>query len=60
MELNRKDYRKYVSDDCRKCAMYIPEGWEGSCKLNGIKEKEWRCWSIKAPYTNYIFKLIKK
>lgn len=58
MELNRKDYRKYVSDDCEKCAMFIHK--EYSCKLNGVTDKEWRCWSLKAPRTNYIFKLIKK
>lgn len=60
MELNRKDYRKYVSDDCSKCAMYIPDNGNGTCMLRQVKDEEWECLSGKPKYTAYIFKLIKK
>lgn len=60
MELNRKDYRKYVSDDCRKCAMFIEDNWYGSCILREATDEEWMCWSGKPNYYSYIFKLIKK
>lgn len=60
MELNRKDYRKYVSEDCKKCSFYKQEYPE--CKLVELEiyeEQEWNCFSDDMT-VDYIFKLIKK
>lgn len=60
MELNRKDYRKYVSPDCTKCHFYKDSPVK--CSLPESDEyynSEWNCFSDDMT-VDYIFKLIKK
>lgn len=59
MELNRKDYRKYVSSNCNKCVFHTKDkNNHHVCRL--LNSPMGTVWDCIENDTLYIFKLIKK